>query len=75
MQTTARQIMLDAMNGLQSLANNYATLDELFDAVARQSGVSKSMITKIYYGEKTNPSVRILDMFALAVKQLEQDNE
>jgi transcriptional regulator with XRE-family HTH domain len=67
--TTATQIMLRTMTNIQSLAETYKTKPELFAAVARQSGVSESMVTKMYYGQRT-PTIGILDKLAAGVDQL-----
>ncbi len=65
-----RNIMLDAIDGMQSLGNTYGTVQELLDDVARQSGVSESMTRKLYYGAMSNPGVKVLDKIVEAVDHL-----
>ena len=67
--TTANDILLKTMSDIQSLAETYKTKPDLFAAVARQSGVSKSMVTKLYYGQRA-PTVALLDKLAAGVNQL-----
>jgi len=55
------------MSGIQSLEDTYKSKDKMFDAVHRQSGVSVSMIRKLWYGERKNPSIAVLDALAHAV--------
>ena len=42
----------------------------MFDGVAKQSGVSESMVRKMYYGSRANPSVDVLDKVRAAVGML-----
>ncbi len=67
--TTAQSIMLRTMTNIDALAKTYKTKPALFAAVARQSGVSESMVTKMYYGQRT-PTIRILDKLTAGVDRL-----
>ena len=64
---TCRDIMIETMSGIQSLESTYKSKEKMFEAVFRQSGVSKSMITKIWYGERKNPSIDVMHRLAGAV--------
>jgi len=64
---TARDIASETLLNMGRLAKTYNTIEELFMAVARQSGVSESMIRKMYYGSRGNPSVNVLDKVSASV--------
>ena len=65
-----KDIMLDTKTGLQSLEPTYNTKMDMFKAVRRQSGVSVSMISKFWYGERSNPSINVMDKLADGVRVL-----
>ncbi len=66
----ARQLLLQVISDMQLLANRYRTIQELFDAVAKASGVSESMTRKLYYGQKVNPTVDIMDKLSDGINRL-----
>ena len=67
---TAREITVDTLMNMGRLAQTYSTLELMFNGVALQSGVSESMVRKMYYGSRANPSVDVLDKVAAAVSLL-----
>jgi len=67
---TVLDIKTKAIHDIQRLANTYKNKDELFQAVARQTGVSVSMVIKVYYGQRTDPGVTVLDKLVAGVNQL-----
>jgi len=67
---TCKDIQLKTMSGLQAIEATYKSKEKMFEAVNRQSGVSVSMITKMWYGERKNPSVDVMDKLASAVSIL-----
>ena len=67
---TARDLTTEALNNMGRLAKKYKTLESMFDGVAKQSGVSESMVRKMYYGSRANPSVDVLDKVTAAVGML-----
>ena len=67
---TAQEIASKALSDMTLLRKHHKTLQGMFDAVARQTGVSESGIRKFYYGTKGNPSVVILDKLAAGINVL-----
>ena len=68
--TTARDISTETLMNMGRLAQTYKTLEDMFAGVAKQSCVSESMVRKMYYGSRANPSVDILDKVTAAVNML-----
>ena len=67
---TARDIATETLIDMGRLRQNYPTLELMFMGVAKQSGVSESMIRKMHYGSRANPSVDVLDKVTAAVAVL-----
>ena len=67
---TARDITVETLMNMGRLAQTYSTLEIMFEGVAKQSGVSESMVRKMYYGSRANPSVDVLDKVTAAVGTL-----
>ena len=67
---TARDIASETLVNMGRLAQTYSTLEEMFAGVARQADVSESMVRKMYYGSRGNPSVNILDRVTSSVNVL-----
>ena len=67
---TARDISTRTLINMGRLAQTYKTLEDMFAGVAKQSSVSESMIRKMYYGSRANPSVDVLDKVTAAVNLL-----
>jgi len=67
---TVLDIKLKAIADMQALVDYFDTKEDLFMAVARQSGVSHSMARKIYYGQRQNPGVSTLDSLVAGIDQL-----
>jgi len=44
----------------------------MFTSVSRASGVSVSLITKLYYQQRKNPTIDVLDNLADAVALIEE---
>ena len=68
--TTARGMVDETLANMRGLASKYKTKDDLFADVARVSGVSESMCRKVYYKDRKNPSVDIIDKLSTGVKAL-----
>ena len=68
--TTARDIATETISKMTRLHKSYPTIQDMFDGIARQSGVSESMTRKFFYGARRNPSVDVLDKLAAAVEIL-----
>jgi|GEM_PF-6507550 len=66
---TAKEILVTAIHGVEMLSDTYKTKADLFDGIARQSGISASAVSKIYYRTRS-PGVEVLDRLALGVQQL-----
>jgi len=64
--------MLATMSGLHSLEVTYKSKIAMIRAVSRQSGVSTSLLLKLYYGQRKNPTIDIMDKLADAVAILEE---
>lgn len=67
---TVRDITTATLTSMGTLRKKYRTLDLMFEGIASQSGVSESMIRKLYYGARTNPSGDVLDKVTAAVGML-----
>jgi len=64
--------MLATMRGLQALEDTYDSKIQMFTSVSRASGVSVSLITKLYYQQRKNPTIDVLDNLADAVALIEE---
>ena len=51
-----------------SLNPEYGNLEAVYRELARHSGLSRSMVLKLYSGEACNPTVDALDKLVEAVK-------
>lgn len=71
MKTSARQMVEWIRASIKSLALNpeYGTNEAVYCELAALSGLSKSMIMKLYSGEARNPTVDAVDRLVDAVKQ------
>jgi len=67
---TARDITTSTLVAMGDLRKTYGTLEEMFNGISKQSLVSESMIRKLYYGSRANPSVDVLDKVTTAVNLL-----
>ena len=67
---TARDLTTETLANMGRLAQTYQTLESMFNGVSKQSNVSESMVRKMYYGSRANPSVDILDKVTAAVNVL-----
>ena len=68
--TTARGIAAATLAGMRGLELKYDRKDDLFADISKLSGVSESMCRKFYYGDRSNPSVDIIDKLSAGVKAL-----
>jgi len=68
--TTVLDIKIKAISDMQFLVGYFDTKEDLFAAVARQSGISHSMARKVYYGQRQNPGVSTLDSLVAGINQL-----
>lgn len=70
MNKPARNLVEWVRASIRSLSLNpdYGTLDSVYTELAELSGLSKSIITKIYSGESMNPQVDTLDKLIAAIK-------
>ena len=71
MNTSGRQLVHWVTASIKSLSLNpdYGSLNSVYEELARHSGLSKSMIIKLYSGESANPQVETLDKLISAIKQ------
>jgi len=67
---TARDLATETLANMGRLAQTYPKLEAMFEGVAKQSGVSESMVRKMYYGSRANPSVDVLDKVTASVTVL-----
>ena len=67
-----KDIMLATMRGLQALEDTFDSKIQMFTSVSHMSGVSVSLITKLYYGQRKNPTIDVLDNLADAVALIEE---
>jgi transcriptional regulator with XRE-family HTH domain len=65
-----QDIMLTTIHGLQALEAAYSSKMEMFRSVARQSGVSLSLVSKVFYGQRSNPTISTLDRLADSISLL-----
>ena len=72
---TVRQITAQTLMGINSLIEKYGTKTETFEALAKASGVSASMIAKLHYGAKTNPSGEVIDKLTEAITYLNEQTK
>ena len=64
--TTAKSIHRRTMSNMEKLVPRYRVKPDMFQAIANQSGVSKAMVIKCYYGQR-NPGIETLDKLTAAV--------
>lgn len=71
MKMNARKIVEWVRVSIRSLSLNpeFGSLDAVYNNLAASSGLSKSLIMKLYSGESMNPTVDTLDKLVVSVKE------
>ena len=61
----------EMLTGMRILSSKYKTKKAFVDALTNASGVSASMITKVYSRDRKNPSAVIIDRLATGIYALQ----
>ena len=68
--STGRDIFNRLVSDIESLAVTYKNKLKMFHAVANLSNVSFSIVHKIYYAQRPNPTINTLDKLVVGVRVL-----
>ena len=72
MNSTAQEMVEWIQLSIRALAltDMYSTMDQVYNDLAKRTGLSKSLVMKIQQGQNTNPKASTIDSLVSAIKAI-----